>query len=45
MLCYVVIYDGVRGNICEGLQAVFQNVYIKGNNRNKTPFSLYLKNI
>jgi len=34
-LCYVTIYDGIAGDICDALPIVLQNVCIKRNKGKK----------
>ena len=35
MLCLVVIYDGIKGTICDGLPIVLQNVCVKAKKKIK----------
>ena len=43
---HVMIYDGIRGNICDVLPAVLSNVSVKRNKGKKQQFCpLYFKSI
>jgi len=34
-VCYVMMHDGIRDNICDVLPIVIQNVYVKRNKNEK----------